>query len=136
VRIRRRLPWLVGVTLVGWIGLAWAGHPASRSVVTISPESLKKLIDSQRAVVLPVDLRPAQEYRVGRLPGAVSMSFEEAIYRIVELAPRNVVVLYCTCSTDTITPLYDRLRLLGYRNLLFLEEGFDGWRSRGYLVEH
>ena len=63
------------------------------------------------------------------------MSFEEAIYRIVELAPRNVVVLYCTCSTDTITPLYDRLRLLGYRNLLFLEEGFDGWRSRGYLVE-
>lgn len=131
-----------GLLALGWgvlaagTGSAWAGHPAGRSVVTISPESLKKLVESQRAPVVLVDLRPAHEYRRGRLPGAVSMSSAEIEHRIADVPPLNIVVLYCACPVDDIAALYDRLRGRGHRNLLILQDGFAGWVSRGYPVEH
>jgi len=132
---RRTLLALGFVALAGWAGSAWAGHPSSRSVVTITPQSLKKIIDSQRAPVFLFDLRPAQEFRRGRLPGAISLSAEELEQRIAEVPPRDIVVLYCECSVDDITPLYERLRNRGYRNLLQLQDGFHGWEAHGYPVE-
>lgn len=128
------------LSLVGWTwamrtGLSWAGHPSAPSVVTISPDALKDLVDSQRAPVLLVDLRPAREYRRGRLPGAVSMSAEEVERRIGEVLSLTVVVLYCTCPLVDVTPLYERLRSRGHRNLLVLRDGFSGWEARGYPVE-
>ena len=132
---RRRLLALCCGALAGWAGPAWAGHPSIRTVVTITPESLKKIVDSQRAPVFLFDLRPAQEYRRGRLPGAVSRSVVELEQRITEIPFRDIVVLYCACSVDDITPLYERLWNRGYRNLLLLQDGYRGWEARGYPVE-
>ncbi len=92
-------------------------------------------MESQRAPVLLVDLRPAREYRRGRIPGAVSMSAEAIEHRIGEIPPLTVVVLYCACPLDDVTPLYERLRSRGHRNLLVLQDGFPGWQARGYPVE-
>ena len=55
--------------------------------------------------------------------------------RITEVSLQNVIVLYCACPIDDVTLLYGRLRNRGYRNLLILQDGFDGWQARGYPVE-
>jgi rhodanese-related sulfurtransferase len=135
VYTRRRLLALAGWVLIGPTALAWSGHPAARSVVTITADALRKLIESGRAPVLPVDLRSSDAYRAGRLPGARSIPFDEIEYRFTELPPGIIVVLYCTCSIDDVTPLYELLRSNGYRNLLVLENGFEAWQARGYPVE-
>jgi rhodanese-related sulfurtransferase len=135
VHTRRRLLALASWVLIGPTARAWAGHSATRSVVTITAESLMKLIESGRAPVLPVDLRSSDAYRAGRLPGARSIPFDEIERRFVELPPGTIVVLYCACPTYEVTPLYELLRSHGYRNLLVLENGFAAWQARGYPIE-
>jgi rhodanese-related sulfurtransferase len=135
VHTRRRLLALASWALIGPTALAWSGHPASRSVVTITADALRKLIESGRAPVLPVDLRSTDAYRAGRLPGARSIPLDEIEHRFVELPPGIIVVLYCACPVDDVTPLYELLRSNGYRNLLVLENGFEAWQARGYPVE-
>ena len=132
---RRRLLALVSWALIAPTARAWAGHSATRSVVTITAEALGKLIESGRAPVFVVDLRSADAYRAGRLPGARSIPFEEIGQRFVELPPGIIVVLYCACSIDDVTPVYELLRGHGYRNLVVLENGLAAWQARGYPVE-
>jgi rhodanese-related sulfurtransferase len=126
IHTRRHLLALACGALTGLTRSAWAGHPSGRSVVTISAESLKRVIDSRRVPVFLVDLRPSEDYRRGRLPGAISMSVDDIEWRITEVSLQNVVVLYCACPIDDVTPLYERLRNRGYRNLWILQDGFGG----------
>jgi rhodanese-related sulfurtransferase len=135
IHTRRHLLALACGVLTGLTRSAWAGHPSSRSIVTISPESLKRLVDSRWVPVFLVDLRPSEDYRRGRLPGAISMPVDDIEWRITEVSLQNVVVLYCACPIDDVTPLYERLRNRGYRNLWILQDGFGGWQARGYPVE-
>ena len=132
---RRRLLALASWVLIAPTARAWSGHSSTRSVVTITAEALRKLIESRRAPVLLVDLRSSDAYRAGRLPGARSIPFEEIAQRVVELPPEIIIVLYCACSIDEVTPVYELLRSRGYRNLVVLENGLAAWQARGYPVE-
>jgi rhodanese-related sulfurtransferase len=135
VPTRRRLLALASWALLAPTARAWSGHSATRSVVTITAEALRKLIESGRAPVFLVDLRSADAYRAGRLPGARSIPFEEIAQRFTELPPGIIVVLYCACSIVDVTPVYEMLRGHGYRNLVVLENGLGAWQARGYPVE-
>jgi rhodanese-related sulfurtransferase len=121
--------------LLGSATGASADHGRYFTVLTIDADSLHRLLDAGRRLVL-VDLRGEDAYRRGRLPGARSIPLAAVESRRAEIPREGMVVLYCACPVPAVTPLYQRLRREGWRELFVLEEGIDGWTSRGYPLEH
>jgi rhodanese-related sulfurtransferase len=111
------------------------GSAAGTHGLVVAPiEYVRRLVEAGERPAL-VDLRPASEYRSGRLPGARSMPLPELDRRYDELPRGQLVVLYCACSR---VELEGALRLLwsrGYENTSVMLEGFGEWLSRGYPVE-
>lgn len=60
---------------------------------SLSPDALQERIRSGEVTL--IDVRPAEEYRHGHLPGAISMPVEELGGRIGELVKDREVVAYC-----------------------------------------
>lgn len=81
-----------------------------------------------------VDVRPANEYEAGHIPGALSVPVSELKRRLREL-PKNREVIaycrgrYCVYSLDAVT----LLRRQGYRARR-AEEGLPDWRAAGHPV--
>ena len=96
------------------------------------PELRRRLRDDDVTVV---DVRPADEYAAGHIPGAVSMPLPELRRRLGEL-PRGREVIaycrgrYCVFSLDAVTLLRKR----GYRARR-AHEGLPDWKAAGLPVE-
>ena len=128
----RALVPLLALLLLG--GPAAAGHPWQPPLLTIDPESLQRLTVSGRPV-LAVDVRPAEKYRGGRLPGARSIPLSSLVARRREVPSDGLVVLYGADSLEEATTAYRYLRAAGHANVFVLEGGFTAWQARGYGVE-
>ena len=129
----RALVPLLALLLLG--GPAAAGHPWQPPLLTIDPESLQRLTVSGRPV-LAVDVRPAETYRGGRLPGARSIPLSSLVARRREVPSDGLVVLYGADSVDEVAAAFRYLRSTGRRNVVVLEGGFAAWRAHGYRVEN
>ena len=84
-----------------------------------------------------VDVREADEYALGHLPGSVHMSrglLEFKFSSAPALQPRDLkVVLYCKTSGRAAlcaSALHD----MGYLNVQSIAGGFDGWAAAGKPV--
>lgn len=82
---------------------ASAGEPASPAVQSagaeigdISPDALQERIEAGTAPVI-LDVRTAEEYEAGHVPGALNMSHDELAARLGELGldPAAELVVYC-----------------------------------------
>ncbi|OLP02259.1 ArsR family transcriptional regulator [Mycolicibacterium porcinum] len=78
------------------------------------------------AVIL--DVRPAEEYRAGHIPGAVSIPVDELGERIGELPTDTDIVVYCRGEYCVFA--YDAVRLLAEhgRRPIRLNNGMLEWR--------
>jgi rhodanese-related sulfurtransferase len=85
--------------------------------------------------LIAIDLRSADEFRQGHLPGARSLPMDELTARFQEVPRQDLVVLYCDCARSEVEVAYWFLRRQGWRNLSVLEPGFTAWGQRGYPVE-
>jgi rhodanese-related sulfurtransferase len=112
---------------------AQAGHTPGASFPTLRSDAVKRLLDVKEPVVL-VDMRKPAEYRAGHLPGAISLPMAELERRYREIPKAARVVLYCQCPLEEMWSVYSFLSSLGYRNLVVLEDGFDGWFKSQYPV--
>jgi rhodanese-related sulfurtransferase len=110
------------------------GHGTGGPVLAIPPDYAKRLMDEGDRPIF-IDLRPVEEFRKGRLPGARSLPISEFRRRLAEVPRTGRVILYCACPPEEIQAGYQYLRDQGYRNLSVMEEGFPGWVKRGYPVE-
>jgi rhodanese-related sulfurtransferase len=113
---------------------AAAGHPWVPPLLTIDPESLRRLTTDGRPV-LAVDLRPLEAYRTGRLPGARSIPLPSLTGRRAEVPADALVVLYGAQGLDEAATAYRYLRSTGHANVVVLEGGFAAWQAHGYGVE-
>ena len=131
----------------GWLGLVTlsAGllvQPASAfhegagpgTLPIVSVELAQRLLDAGEHPIF-IDLRPAEEFNAGRLPGARSIPFWDVLKRYAEIPRTGRVILYCACPLKDVQPAYQFLWDHGYRNVSFMDEGFPGWVKRGYPVE-
>ena len=123
--------------LIG-LALAWAPAPAAAvhavgSVETISADDVQALRQAGEPVVT-IDLRPAEVYRRGHLPGARSIPLRELWDRLAEVPAAGRVVIYAD-APDEANAAFAALRLRGRRNMTVLEDGFAGWSRRGLPVE-
>ena len=131
------LAWLLLLNFSSGAPPAEAGHgaPPSFPVLTIDADRLKTLLDQGLRLVL-VDVRPAEEYQKGHIPGARSLSLDEPAEKFRELPQDGVlIVLYCDCPVAEINPAYQFLRFYGNRQVLVLAGGLAAWAARGYPLK-
>jgi rhodanese-related sulfurtransferase len=126
-----------GLGLLGSLllaALAGAGHGDPNAPLPLVPlAELKAQLDGGRRPFL-VDLRPAEEFRQGRVPGALSIPIRELRRRYREI-PRGRVVLYCDCPREELEAAYRLLVGQGAEQVQALEEPFARWVARGYPLE-
>ena len=96
---------------------------------TVDQETLVARVRSGEVTVL--DVRPAEEYRAGHLPGALSVPLAELEARLIELPMDRKVVAYCRGPYCVLAiEAVATLRRHGF-DAERLEEGVPDWRSRG-----
>lgn len=90
---------------------------------------------AKKGEVMVIDVRPAEEYAAGHIPGAVNIPIAELPRRLKSLPKDQDIVAYCRgpyCmfAVDAV----QTLRKKGYRARR-LEEGFPEWRAERLPVE-
>lgn len=85
--------------------------------------------------VVVLDVRPAEEYEAGHIPGALSIPVEELADRITELPEGAETVVYCRGKYCVLA--YDAVRLLTGRGrrAIRLSDGMLEWRLSDLPVE-
>jgi rhodanese-related sulfurtransferase len=102
----------------------------------LEPVGRAELLERAKAgEVIVLDARPADEYRAGHIPGAVSLPLDQLERRLEELPADKEVVAYCrgpycVMSYDVV----EALRARG-RRARRLVDGFPEWRAAGLPVE-
>lgn len=102
----------------------------------LEPISSAELINRMHShSITLLDVRPADEFAAGHLPGALNVTLAELDERLAELPLDREVVAYCRgpycmLSVDAVRALQQR----GYR-VRRLQEGLPEWRAAGHPVE-
>ena len=99
----------------------------------VSPEELRALRESAEAPVV-IDVRSAEEYAAGHIPGALHIPYAEVAARISEVDAPHGVALYCMVGPRARKG-EAALLAAGYRAVLHVEGGFSAWREAGFPVE-
>ena len=82
-----------------------------------------------------LDVRDPQEYNLGKIPGAVTVSRGNLEKNVESLVPREKsVVVYCANGNRSAFAA-DVLQVMGYSHVRSLREGFTGWVAEGGEVE-
>lgn len=90
---------------------------------------------ARQGLVTVLDVRPAEEYQAGHVPGAVNVPLQELEHHLSRLKPDQEIVAYCrgphcVLAFDAVA----RLREKGLRARR-LEDGFPEWQVAGLPVE-
>jgi ArsR family transcriptional regulator len=102
---------------------------------SLEPVSRDELVQRSRAgLVTVLDVRPADEFEAGHLPGALNIPVAELETRLAELDPGQELIAYCrgpycVMSFDAVA----RLRTLGF-NARRLEDGLPEWKAAGLPI--
>jgi rhodanese-related sulfurtransferase len=102
----------------------------------LEPVRREELLERARTgTVIVLDVRPAEEYRAGHIPGAVSVPVDQLEQRLADLPADKEIVAYCrgpycVMSYDVV----DALRARG-RRARRLIDGFPEWRAEGLPIE-
>ena len=99
----------------------------------VSLDELQSMMDSGSVVL--IDVRPAEEFALGHLPGAINIPPEQLERHLAELpADADIVAYcrgpYCVLSSDAVAAL--QARGLHARRLAV---GFPEWKAAGLRVE-
>lgn len=90
----------------------------------------------QAAGALLVDVREADEFAKGRVPGAVHLSRGTVEMKIEEHAPDISAPIVCYCGGGGRSALAaESLQRMGYTNVVSLAGGFKAWKEAGLPTE-
>lgn len=99
-----------------------------------SVDRVALLVRVQEEAVIVLDVRPAEEYQAGHIPGAVSIPLKELEQRLSELPRDQEIVAYCRGPYCILaTEAVEILKSKGFHAVL-LEDGFSEWRVHGLPV--
>ena len=92
----------------------------------VSRDELLERVRSGRATV--IDVRPAEEFAAGHIPGAVSIPLNELADRLAELPADQEIVAYCRGAYCVLSHEAVRLLTAQGRTALRLADGMLEWR--------
>lgn len=99
----------------------------------VQGDELLRRVRSGQATVL--DVRPAEEYRAGHIPGAISIPLGELKARLKELPKDREIIAYCRGPYCVMAvQAVEVLRKKGF-NAHRMQQGVVDWRARGWRVE-
>ena len=122
---------IVLAALVATTGVA--ADPQYNDAPNISATALHALRESGVAPVV-IDVRTAEEYASGHIPGAVNIPFDQIAQRIAEVDAPHGVALYCMVGPRARKG-ESALLGAGYQAVLHLEGGLAAWQAAGLPVE-
>lgn len=99
----------------------------------VSQRELKKRMTEGTVTVL--DVRPNEEFELGRVPGAINIPTAELKRRLSELPRSKEIVAYCRGPYCVFAfEAVAQLRAAGYKARR-LEDGLPHWRAAGLPIE-
>lgn len=100
---------------------------------SMEPVSREQLLERVRAnLVTVIDVRPADEYDAGHIPGATNIPLEELENRLGELDTDREVIAYCRGPYCVYAfEAVATLREAGFKARR-LEDGLPQWRAAGF----
>jgi len=119
--------------LLGFPGPALAQSETAPEAASISASELSARRASGNAPVV-IDVRTAEEYASGHIPGALNIPFDQVADRISEVDAPNGVALYCMVGPRARKG-ESALLASGYTSVLHLEGGLASWQAEGLPVE-
>ena len=112
--------------------------PPTGAVPQMSAEALSARLAPGAASTAPLvlDVRRAEEFAAGRVPGSRNLPHEQLVADPALLgAPKDAeIVVYCQSGRRANMAL-EALQKAGYTRLVHLEDDFPGWQSQGGPVE-
>ena len=120
------------IALIAGAAPVWA-----EEVQQISPDEVKKMIESKKTVFLIVDVQPKGVYDLGHIKGAINFPWAEDLKSPDKLPKDKLLILYCDCaheedSTSTAAQLKQKW---GYTKVKALKGGWSGWVKLGYPTQ-
>lgn len=109
----------------------------SMKVGTVSTDALMTMMRAKTPMTL-LDARAGKYDDGTRIPGAKGLAVDATDAQVSAMLPdkQALVVTYCAnvqCPASQM--LGDKLRKLGYVNVLEYREGIEGWRAAGNTIE-
>ena len=103
----------------------------------LEPVRPRELLErARKGLVTVLDVRPAEEYAAGHLPGAINVPIDQLESRLGRLSKKREIVAYCRGPYCLMSfEAVEKLRKRGLRARR-LENGFPEWRAAGLPVEH
>lgn len=125
----------LSILLVGVCAVASLSAQAVRNVPRVSIDELKALM--QEDVVLVLDVRNADEFKSGHIPGALNLDYTRVTAEGGRFKGESrTIVAYCACTNEmTAARAAVDLAALGIPGAKALEGGWDEWLARGEKVE-
>ena len=80
-----------------------------------------------------VDVRPAQLYAAGHIPGAINIPLANLISQMGMIPAGQKVAVYCAIDTNAAFAV-QTLRVYGGRDAFVLSGGIDAWQAAGMSV--
>jgi len=81
-----------------------------------------------------LDVRTAEEWEAGHIPGSTSIPLEELAGRAAELPVGEPILIYCRTGNRSLESM-NMLGSIGFMNLSSMDVGFQNWAEAGYPVE-
>jgi len=102
----------------------------------LEPVPARELLErAKNGLVTVLDVRPAEEFAAGHLPGAINVPVGELESYLARLPKRKEVVAYCRGPYCLMSfEAVEKLRKRGFKAKR-LENGFPEWRAAGLPVE-
>ncbi len=101
----------------------------------LEPVDREALLNKVRdGTVIVLDVRPAEEYRAGHIPGALSIPLKELERRLSDLPRERDIVAYCRGPYCVLAvEAVEMLRARGF-SAFRLEQSVQDWRAEGLPV--
>lgn len=112
---------------------AFAQSEAPPEASSIAATELSARKASGNAPVV-IDVRTAEEYAAGHIPGALNIPFDQVAKRISEIDAPHGVALYCMVGPRARKG-EEALLGVGYTSVFHLEGGLAAWQEAGLPVE-
>ncbi len=108
---------------------------AIRNVPRISIDELKALMEKN--AVLVIDVRDADSFKKGRIPGAVNVDYTQVLQQADRFkGETRTIVTYCACAREmTSARAAVDLAEKGIPGAKALVGGWDEWVQRGEKIE-
>jgi hydroxyacylglutathione hydrolase len=124
---------LIGALVLAALACGPSGEPAASDAIS-AQELLTRLEAGSSPMVL--DVRTAEEFGSGHIPGAVNIPHTELAERIDEIGPDRSSEIVVHCERGRRAGIADGLLSdAGFTTVRDLDGHMSGWREAGHPVE-